>query len=266
MCVCVFVCVCVCVCVFDSREHRLYRALHQLSQRVKERWNTFNEKWILYNPNIERLVAMVLFIYMLCSCAGSLWIAYSNTVGFGASFFAAPLSLAGQPFGAQYFYAFFWSFYALFAQVRHRALQRLPPFRAPPFPPKGRHALVCLVLLWLLPDCFGCEQLLASLFLFPPETDMHSSALCCCGCCPTVLVVSSSWHPFSFFRLRQTFTHLPCVAVAAVVAALPFWWVGGFFVHTKMVMFLFRAILTAVCSRSWPSDLRMWERHSSPWS
>ncbi len=47
---------------------RLYRALHQLSSRAKERWNTYNEKWILYNPNIERLVAMILFIYMVRLC------------------------------------------------------------------------------------------------------------------------------------------------------------------------------------------------------
>ncbi len=42
--------------------------------------------------------------------------------GFGASFFAAPLALAGQPFGAQYLYAFYWAFYALFgaALLAHR--------------------------------------------------------------------------------------------------------------------------------------------------
>lgn len=41
---------------------------------------------------------------------------------FGASFFTAPISLAGQAFGAQYLYAFYWAFYALFgaALLAHR--------------------------------------------------------------------------------------------------------------------------------------------------
>lgn len=65
---------------------------------------------------------MTLFIYILCSTAGALWIAYSVAAGFGASFFTAPISLAGQPFGAQYLYAFYWAFYALFgtALLAHR--------------------------------------------------------------------------------------------------------------------------------------------------
>ncbi len=41
---------------------------------------------------------------------------------FGASFFTAPIALAGQAFGAQYLYAFYWTFYALFgmALLAHR--------------------------------------------------------------------------------------------------------------------------------------------------
>lgn len=93
---------------------RLYRALHALASRVKERWNTFNEKWVLYNPNIERFVGLALFIYLMCSIAGSFWITYSTAVGFGSSFFAAPITLSGQSFGAQYLYAFYWAFYAYF--------------------------------------------------------------------------------------------------------------------------------------------------------
>ena len=110
---------------------RLYRALHLLAMRVKERWNTYNEKWILYNPNIERFGALVLFIYLICSIAGCFYFLYSFTVGFGSTFFAvrgcfsfslsfvdaiaqAPVSLLGASFGTQYLYGFFWAFYTLF--------------------------------------------------------------------------------------------------------------------------------------------------------
>lgn len=101
---------------------RLYRALHLLAQRVKERWNSYNEQWILYNPNIERMIGLTLFVYIVCSAAGALWITYSNTVGFGSSFFAAPLSLSGQSFGSQYLFAFYWAFYSLFglSLISHR--------------------------------------------------------------------------------------------------------------------------------------------------
>lgn len=70
---------------------RLYRALHQLAARVKERWNTYNEKWVLYNPNIERFGALVLFVYLICSIAGCFFFAYSFAVGFGSTFFAVSM-------------------------------------------------------------------------------------------------------------------------------------------------------------------------------
>jgi len=101
---------------------RLFRALHQLAMRVKERWNTYNEKWILYNPNIERFGALVLFVYLICSIAGSFFFLYSFTVGFGSSLFAAPVALLGASFGTQYLYGFYWAFYSLFgiSLISHR--------------------------------------------------------------------------------------------------------------------------------------------------
>lgn len=93
---------------------RLYRALHTLAQRVKERWNTYNEKWILYNPSIERFGALVLFVYIICSVAGCFYFTYSFAVGFGSDLFVAPVSLLSQSFGTQYLYGFFWAFYSLF--------------------------------------------------------------------------------------------------------------------------------------------------------
>lgn len=93
---------------------RLFRAWHQLAKRVKERWNSYNEQWVLYNPGIERLSGLALLIYLLCSGAGSFYAAYSTAVGFGASFFSMPLTLQGASFGTQYLYGFTWAFYAFF--------------------------------------------------------------------------------------------------------------------------------------------------------
>ena len=94
---------------------RLFRAWHQLSSRVKERSTSYNEQWVLYNPNVERLSALALFTYLFCSLAGSFFVAYSTAVGFGATFFAMPVTLFNASFGHQYLYAFTWAFYSLFA-------------------------------------------------------------------------------------------------------------------------------------------------------
>jgi len=63
-----------------------------------------------------------LFVYIICSVAGCFYFTYSFAVGFGSSYFAAPVVLLNQSFGTQYLYGFYWAFYSLFGLtlVSHR--------------------------------------------------------------------------------------------------------------------------------------------------